>query len=733
MRELLRAAVPLDSDLRALCINHFPKVAREFGDGMIRTTMLNILLNEIHTEEILARLREDFPKETARYEHLIRLGDGRDPLPGSKRDKNEQQMIQKVRQFWIEGVLEKSLRGVVMVELGKEYQPDAVPFPWEMVIDRPDVQTQSIANGKKMVELFDENQREILLLGAPGSGKTTMLLDLCRDLLRRAEEIDSEPIPIIFNLSSWKGKVSAFDQWCIEELLQRYRVPRRTAKEWIRNSRIIFLLDGLDETDESSQDELISEINRFKSDHCIGGLVVCSRSKSYRQLSRKLTLCAAIAINSLTFDQIKEYFTEQAPKSVWHWLSKEKTLLELLKSPLLADIFLRTAQPEIIETLGESSNLENNMQTLMANYVIWSLKRHIRGPRSTMQRTLLSISHIAQIMLQQKQTIFFLENLQPAVLRGMISKVFYHLFVMLSFTALTCIVFLFPQHLLFLQRDWSSLAYFGERPENAIFPIAICAFSAIISVGFNSKTIAPIEEIKLSWTMFTDPLENQWAKRDPILVILTFFITLVCIFGYLHFIEIINKTLGFALYTIVGLIICSIIPVAVWFLYSLAASIAVSDDIPSRDRPNQIIIRSVVYNLLLMAPLFLIYFSIDQLYKNRESGLIAWLGTLFLIPIVTGALSPVVRIVFGGLAACRHYSLRLVLIMTRTLPLRVVSFCEICETYCIMRRIGSGYSFIHRLLLEYLANLTVEDIRRLTEVAVSRRPKQSSLPSFPTS
>ncbi|MBF0303293.1 MAG: adenylate/guanylate cyclase domain-containing protein [Desulfamplus sp.] len=44
-------------------------------------------------------------------------------------------LLDKVKNFWIEGVLEKSLYNNIRIELGREYRPDAVEHPWENVLE----------------------------------------------------------------------------------------------------------------------------------------------------------------------------------------------------------------------------------------------------------------------------------------------------------------------------------------------------------------------------------------------------------------------------------------------------------------------------------------------------------------------------------------------------------------------------------------------------------------------
>jgi hypothetical protein len=46
-------------------------------------------------------------------------------------------MLQLVRNTWIKGVLEQSLHGAAMIELGMEERADAVERPWDMIVQMP--------------------------------------------------------------------------------------------------------------------------------------------------------------------------------------------------------------------------------------------------------------------------------------------------------------------------------------------------------------------------------------------------------------------------------------------------------------------------------------------------------------------------------------------------------------------------------------------------------------------
>ena len=59
----------------------------------------------------------------------------------------------------------------------------------------------------------------------------------------------------------------------------------------------------------------------------------------------------------------------------------------------------------------------------------------------------------------------------------------------------------------------------------------------------------------------------------------------------------------------------------------------------------------------------------------------------------------------GGLASLRHYVLRLLLWRTGSVPGHYVPFLDYAAERILLRKVGGGYIFVHRLLLEYFASL----------------------------
>jgi predicted NACHT family NTPase len=102
----------------------------------------------------------------------------------------------------------------------------------------------------------------LLILGEPGSGKTTTLLDLARTFLERARGDPKERVPIVLNLASWK-KNQPLAEWVSGELSEKYRVPRKTTRFWLKQHYLLPLLDGLDEVETLRRPDCVAAINAF--------------------------------------------------------------------------------------------------------------------------------------------------------------------------------------------------------------------------------------------------------------------------------------------------------------------------------------------------------------------------------------------------------------------------------------------------------------------------------------
>ena len=59
----------------------------------------------------------------------------------------------------------------------------------------------------------------------------------------------------------------------------------------------------------------------------------------------------------------------------------------------------------------------------------------------------------------------------------------------------------------------------------------------------------------------------------------------------------------------------------------------------------------------------------------------------------------------------KHYALRLILWLSGYTPFQFIKFLDQCAKLILLKKVGGGYIFIHRMLLEYLAEMTPQTTR----------------------
>lgn len=58
---------------------------------------------------------------------------------------------------------------------------------------------------------------------------------------------------------------------------------------------------------------------------------------------------------------------------------------------------------------------------------------------------------------------------------------------------------------------------------------------------------------------------------------------------------------------------------------------------------------------------------------------------------------------FGLFPVIQHFTLRLIIARDNLLPQKLVPFLDYCVDHIFLHRVGGGYIFIHRLLMEHFA------------------------------
>ena len=477
----------------------------ELGGGAVSTREILFQLPE------LEELQQAFHRRDDRWAKLLLPPPSQTHLPRQEY-RNRQALLNKVDQFWVKGVLERSLQNQIMIELGLEERPDAVDQPWNMVLQTPNEEPTPLPQGTKVIDLFDDigEGRTLLILGEPGSGKTTTLLELTRDLIARAEQNIHHLIPVVFNLSSWVFKKQKIEDWLVEELKSKYQVSKKYGRVLVNEDNLLLLLDGLDEVKAEYREQCITALNQFHQEYC-PEIVVCSRIRDYETLSNRLNFQSAVYLKLLTLEQIRQYLNRLGfgGTGLRTLVEEDKTLQELAQSPLILNIMTLAYQGVAVEDLPKTDVAEERRKQLFDDYIEKMFKHRAPSQRFLDEKAKPWLIWLAQRMVQQSQTVFLIERIQPSWLSSFRQKWSYKIGVLLlvSLTfwfALGLINYILeplPQGLIMTQAEIiaDNKLPFYEFLMNYDYLIIKISFGLIAGLVIGlGQTIKPIETLKFS-------------------------------------------------------------------------------------------------------------------------------------------------------------------------------------------------------------------------------------------
>lgn len=196
-------------------------------------------------------------------------------------------------------------------------------------------------------QAYEFYRGRVLLLGEPGSGKTTTVMAFAREAIAKRLEDPTLPLPIVLPISSWPAEnPPAFEQWVAD----KSGLVLQDVEMLITKGQALLMLDGLDELGEdrivvktTSDDRIIERFDprpKFLeactklSDH--NRIVLSCRIKEYEQIGQKIYLDGALTLQPLDDLQMAEYLQDQP--ALLEAVKSDEALHQMAKVPLLLSL-----------------------------------------------------------------------------------------------------------------------------------------------------------------------------------------------------------------------------------------------------------------------------------------------------------------------------------------------------------------------------------------------------------
>lgn len=630
---------------------------------------------------------------TAASQHSAQLG-----ARSRQEYRNRQALLSKVKHYWIKGVLETSLHDQVLVVLGMEDRSDVVTSPWNMSWQMSQQTERTLPQGTPIVSIFDQlgTGRSLLILGEPGAGKTTTLLQLARELISRAELDTDHLIPVVLNLSSWVGGQQSIADWIVEELNKKYQVPQKIGQPWVEQQQLLLLLDGLDEVRTEHRDDCVAAVNQFQEQYGTE-MIVCSRIRDYEALSNRLNFQTAVYLRSLTPIQIQQYLNSLSGDltGLKSLLKEDAALQELAQSPLMLNIMVLAYQGIGAEDLDETLVVEERRRQLFNAYIERMFKRRSLDQTYSEAEAIGWLSWLAKQMLQQSQSVFLIEHLQPSWLQTRSQRRNYRIG-----TVLSGILMGVPFGIITggmtngIMDGWRSGAIKGLM--NAL--IFGLAFGLV--AGLSKLDIDTVETLKWSWREAKRSLLIGFKNGMPL------GLAAGLVFGIISELAPqvtpgqVSRQVGSGMFLgMIGGVISGVVGALIYGLtHGLRGSV-----IETKTVPNQGIWRTLlsagIGGLIGGVIDAIVITTVYSLLLGWRIGLIYGLSYGFFGGMIVG-------FIFGGGQACfKHFVLRFILYRDRYIPWNYSRFLDHVAGRVFLQKVGGGYLFVHRLLLEHFAQM----------------------------
>ncbi|GAA3346115.1 hypothetical protein GCM10020358_55850 [Amorphoplanes nipponensis] len=231
--------------------------------------------------------------------------------------------------------------------------------------------------------LFRLCGESLLVVGDGGVGKTVMLMQLCATLCLQAEQDDDPDLAVYLGLESWDSRHGAFDDWVVTQAAVNYKIDKETVRACLDSSRLVIVIDGLDEISGLRRRQVVAAMGMFQTAH-LARIAVGCRTKQYQALRTPLTVTAAVEVLAPTQEQALEYLRNlqrPAATAVASVPSTDRAWWDMVRTPLMLSIVARVSASNPNVQLVRRGSARQRRDHVLNTYVDELLARRGRQTR----------------------------------------------------------------------------------------------------------------------------------------------------------------------------------------------------------------------------------------------------------------------------------------------------------------------------------------------------------------
>ena len=250
---------------------------------------------------------------------------------------------------------------------------------------------------------FDEKTRHLLLVGRPGSGKSTALARLLLEEAERFSAETSDTIPVLVELRYWRTSIDDL----ILAAFRRHGLELSSSQlnRLLNENRLLVLVDGMNEL---PTEEGRSQLAAFRRKYSRVPAIFTTRDLS---LGGDAGIEQKLEMQPLTEPQMRSFVEAYLPeRGEVMWRQLQGRLREFGKTPLLLWMLCEVVKQSPNAELP--TNLAGIFQVFTRSYEVSSVRKHevavLKGDtRSLSDRRLWhkALKHLAWVMMHAKKFI----------------------------------------------------------------------------------------------------------------------------------------------------------------------------------------------------------------------------------------------------------------------------------------------------------------------------------------